>query len=64
LAKSSKDWRISKLGAGTVHYEIVLQLRERMTAEVAAILRETMIQAGKAYLSGVPVEVEVTIGET
>jgi DNA polymerase I-like protein with 3'-5' exonuclease and polymerase domains len=52
------------LNIGTAHNKIVLQLRERMTAEVAAILRETMIQAGNAFLSKVRVEVEVTIGDT
>jgi DNA polymerase I-like protein with 3'-5' exonuclease and polymerase domains len=35
-----------------------------MGNDAAAILRETTIQAGKAFLSKVPVEVEVTIGET
>jgi len=32
--------------------------------EAAVILNETMIEAGKAYLVRVPVEVEVTIGDT
>jgi hypothetical protein len=32
-----------------------------MANDAAAILRETIIQAGKAYLSRVPVEVEVTV---
>jgi len=49
---------------GTVHDEIILEVHEGVAAEVAAILKETMIQAGKAYLSRVPVEVEVTIGDT
>jgi DNA polymerase I-like protein with 3'-5' exonuclease and polymerase domains len=35
-----------------------------MADRAAVILRETMIEAGKAFLSRVPVEVEVTIGET
>jgi DNA polymerase I-like protein with 3'-5' exonuclease and polymerase domains len=47
-----------------VRDEIVLEVPEGMAREVAVILKETMIQAGKAYLSKVPVEVEVTIGET
>ena len=34
-----------------------------MAGEVAVILKETMIQAGKAYLSKIQVEVEVIIGE-
>ena len=49
---------------GTVHDEIILEVPEEMAKEVSGILRETMIEAGKAYLSRVPVEVEVTIGET
>ena len=36
----------------------------RLAGEVAVILKETMIQAGKAYLGKVPIEVEVTIGDT
>jgi DNA polymerase I-like protein with 3'-5' exonuclease and polymerase domains len=32
--------------------------------EASFQLKETMIQAGEAYLSKVPVEVEVTIGGT
>ena len=49
---------------GTVHDEISLEVSEKMAGEAASILNETMIQAGKAYLAEVPVEVEVTIGET
>jgi DNA polymerase-1 len=49
---------------GTVHDEIILEVPERTAREAAVILKETMIEAGKAYLSKVPVEVEVTIGET
>ena len=30
----------------------------------AAVLKDAMIEAGKAFLARVPVEVEVTIGET
>jgi len=48
---------------GTVHDEIILEVPEEI-ADAAAILKETMIEAGKAYLARVPVEVEVTIGET
>ena len=47
-----------------MHDEIILEVPEKMTDDDAAILQETMIGAGKAYLSKVPVEVEVTIGET
>jgi DNA polymerase I-like protein with 3'-5' exonuclease and polymerase domains len=49
---------------GTVHDEIILEVPENIAGEVAVILKETIIQAGKAYLGKVPVEVEVTIGET
>jgi DNA polymerase I len=49
---------------GTVHEEIILEVPDGMAGEAAVILRETMIQAGKAVLSKVPIEVEVTIGET
>jgi DNA polymerase I-like protein with 3'-5' exonuclease and polymerase domains len=35
-----------------------------MAGEAVVILKETMIQAGKAYLGTVPVEVEVTIADT
>jgi len=61
--------RLADTGAriiGTAHDEIILEVPEEKAyaAAAAAILRETMIEAGKAYLSKVPVEVEVTIGET
>jgi len=47
-----------------VHDEIILEVPEKMAGEVAVILEETKIQAERAYISKVPVEVEVTIGET
>jgi DNA polymerase I-like protein with 3'-5' exonuclease and polymerase domains len=59
--------RLADTGAriiGTVHDEIILEVTEKMTKDAAAILRATMIEAGKIYLSRLPVEVEVTIGET
>jgi len=49
---------------GTVHDEIILEVSDEMTNDAAVILRETMIEAGKTYLSAFPVEVEVTLGET
>lgn len=49
---------------GTVHEEIILEVPGEIANDAAAILRETMIEAGEAYLYRVPVEVEVTIGET
>jgi len=47
-----------------VHDEIILEVPDKQVKDAAAILKETMIEAGKAYLSKVPVEVEVTVGET
>jgi DNA polymerase I-like protein with 3'-5' exonuclease and polymerase domains len=49
---------------GMVHEEIILEVPDRLTMEAAVILREAMIEAGKAYLSKVQVEVKVTIGDT
>ena len=49
---------------GTVHDEIILEVPEGVKDDSARILREPMIEAGKAYLSRVPVEVDVTIGDT
>jgi len=49
---------------GTVHDEIILEVPDEMANDAAAILRETMMQAGQAYLGQVPVGVEVTIGDT
>ena len=59
--------RLENTGAriiGTLHDEIILEVPDEIVENSATILRETMIEAGKAYLSGVPVEVEVTIGES
>jgi DNA polymerase I-like protein with 3'-5' exonuclease and polymerase domains len=56
--------QIILLNIGTVHDEIILEAPDKTANDAAAILRETMIEAGKAYLGRVPVEVEVAIGET
>jgi DNA polymerase-1 len=59
--------RLADTGAqiiGTVRGEIILEVPEGMAREAVVILKETMIQAGKAYLGTVPVEVEVTIADT
>jgi DNA polymerase I-like protein with 3'-5' exonuclease and polymerase domains len=59
--------RLANTGAriiGTVHDEIILEVPEKIANDAAAILKETMIDAREAYLSKVPVEVEVTIGGT
>ncbi len=49
---------------GTVHDEIILEVPDQMVNDVAIILQRTMIEAGKAFLRRVSVEVEVTIGES
>jgi len=46
-----------------VHDEIILEVPEGVAGEPAVILKETMSQAGEAYLSKVPVEVEVTVAD-
>ncbi|MGA2404181.1 MAG: DNA polymerase [Syntrophobacteraceae bacterium] len=59
--------RLADTGAqiiGTVHDVIILEVPEKLAGEVAVILKETMIQAGKAYLCKVPIEVDVMIGKT
>jgi DNA polymerase I-like protein with 3'-5' exonuclease and polymerase domains len=48
---------------GTVHYEIILEVPDRLAGEAAVILKETRIEAGKAALSKVPIEVEVTLAD-
>ena len=48
---------------GTVHDEIILEVPEKMAGEAAVILKETRIEAGKAALSKVPIEVEVTLAD-
>ncbi len=64
-ACSPKDWEIPELRLSKpVHDEIILEFPEWMAGEVAVVLKQNMTQAGKAYLSRVPVEVEVTIGGT
>jgi DNA polymerase I-like protein with 3'-5' exonuclease and polymerase domains len=58
--------RLAGFGAriiGTVHDEIIIEVPERMANNASVALRETMIEAGKVFLSAVPVEVEVTIAE-
>jgi len=52
------------LKIGTVHDETILEVPGKMARGAAVILKETITQAGKDYLSKVPIEVEVTIGET
>jgi DNA polymerase-1 len=59
--------RLADTGAqiiGTVHDEIILEVHDGLAVEAAVILKETMIQASKAYLGKVPIEVEVTVADT
>ena len=46
----------------TVHDEIVVECHEADTEEVAQTVKSEMMQAGKALLKEVPMEVDVEIG--
>jgi DNA polymerase I-like protein with 3'-5' exonuclease and polymerase domains len=46
-----------------VSFSTHLLVPEGVADDAARILKETMIQAGKVYLSKVPLEVEVTVAE-
>jgi hypothetical protein len=59
--KIGRHWRSDHWNG---HDEIILEVPEKMANDAATILRETMIETGKAYLARVTVEVDVTIGET
>jgi len=48
----------------TVHELIILEVFDGVGKGTAVILKETMIQARKAYLSRILVDVEGTIGGT
>lgn len=48
----------------TVHELIILEVFDGVGKGTAVILKEPMIQARKAYLSRIPVDVEGTIGGT
>ena len=43
--------------------EIILEVSGGVAGEVAVIQKKTMIQAGKAYLSKVTIELEVTVAD-
>lgn len=48
-----------------MHDEIILEVPERRANDAAVVvLRETMIQGGKAFPNNVPVEVGVTVADT
>ena len=49
---------------GCIHDEIILEVPEVMTDEIALILKETMEEAGRAFLKIVPVEAEVVIADS
>ncbi len=58
--------RLADMGAqiiGTVHDEIILEIPDRLAGEFTVILKKIMIQAGKAYLSKVPVRSAVKTKE-
>ena len=44
--------------------EIILEVPDRLAGKAAVALKETMIEAGEACLSGVQIEVEVTVGDS
>jgi DNA polymerase I-like protein with 3'-5' exonuclease and polymerase domains len=48
---------------GTVHDEIILEVPEAQAEAAATRLKSVMKQAGRFYLSRVPVEVEVVIAQ-
>ena len=59
--------RLADTGAqiiGTVHDEIILYVPEKKENDAAGILKGTMIEAGRVFLLKVPVEVDVSIGDT
>lgn len=47
-----------------VHDEIILECPQGVVDEAAAILKEVMIKAGEKYLKTVPVEVDVSVGDS
>ena len=47
---------------GTVHDEILLEVPEDKTEEIAMILESSMKDGGKTYLKSLPVEVDIKIG--
>lgn len=47
----------------TVHDEIILEAHESIADEVAKILSDTMVEAGKEFLKLVPIEAEASIGD-
>jgi DNA polymerase-1 len=49
---------------GTVHDEIILEAPDDRADELAAILRNTMIEAGAVYLKRVPVDADVKIADS
>jgi DNA polymerase-1 len=49
---------------GTIHDEILVEVPEDRTAEVASILKTSMEQAGQTYLSQVPVVADVRIASS
>ena len=46
---------------GCIHDEIILETPEHISEEIAPVLKDLMIEAGRYYLKSIPVEVEVTI---
>jgi len=49
---------------GTIHDEILLEVPEVTVDQAARILEETMIKAGEDFLKSVPIQVDVSIGDS
>ncbi len=49
---------------GTVHDEIIVEVPAENVEEFSKILKETMIKAGEEFLKKVPLEVDITIGDS
>ena len=49
---------------GTIHDEILLEVPESNTDEAVSILKSTMIKAGEDFIKSVPIEVDISIGDS
>jgi DNA polymerase I len=49
---------------GTIHDEILLEAPDSKAAQAAKILESTMIKAGEDFIKSVPIEVDISIGDS
>ncbi len=61
LAGISEDMEFKIIGS--VHDEIIIECPDEKSDHMAAFLKEAMIEAGKAYLKDVPVDVDVSVAD-